>query len=89
MKGRRPLAPVLPPGHAYAIELPRLKFAGPTTYGIAFGPRAGQKVLTVQGAMPRDADFKQSLCADIDGFSSHAHAQTTPSMDRRSDFCAA
>ena len=23
------------------------------TYRIAFGPRAGQKVLTVQGAMPR------------------------------------
>ena len=22
--------------------------------------------------MPRDADFKQSLCADIDGFSLHA-----------------
>jgi len=29
-------------------------------------------VLTVQGARPRDADFKQSLCADIDGFSLHA-----------------
>jgi len=39
--------------------------------------------------MPRDADFKQSLFADIDGFSSHAHAQTTLSMDCRSDFCAA
>ena len=37
------------------------------TYRIAFGPRAGQKVLTVQGAMLRDADFKQSLRADIDG----------------------
>ena len=36
-------------------------------YRIAFGPRAGQKVLTVQGAMLKDADFKQSLCADIDG----------------------
>ena len=36
-------------------------------YRIAFGPRAGQKVLTVQGAMLRDADFKQSLRADIDG----------------------
>jgi hypothetical protein len=42
------------------------------TYRIAFGPRAGQKVLTVQGATPRDADFKQLLCADIDGFSLHA-----------------
>jgi len=41
--------------------------AAACTYRIAFGPRAGQKVLTVQGAMPRDADFKQPLCADIDG----------------------
>ena len=41
------------------------------TYRIAFGPRAGQKVLTVQGAMPRQTEFKQTLCADIDGFSLH------------------
>ena len=46
--------------------------AAACTYRIAFGPRAGQKVLTVQGAMPRDTDFKRSLCADIDGFSLHA-----------------
>ena len=46
--------------------------AAACTYRIAFGPRAGQKVLTLQGAMPRDSDFKQSLCADIDGFSLHA-----------------
>ncbi len=46
--------------------------AAACTYRIAFGRRAGQKVLTVQGAMPRDADFKESLCADIDGFSLHA-----------------
>ena len=46
--------------------------AAACTYRIAFGPRAGQKVLTVQGVMPRDADFKQPLCADIDGFSLHA-----------------
>jgi len=31
-----------------------------------------QQPLTVQGAMPRDAEFKQNLCADIDGFSLHA-----------------
>ena len=43
-----------------------------SAYRIAFDPRAGQKVLAVQGAMPRDADFKRSLCADIDGFSLHA-----------------
>ena len=45
--------------------------AAACTHRIAFGPRAGQKVLTVQGAMPRDKDFKQPLCADIDGFSLH------------------
>jgi len=41
--------------------------AAACTYRIAFGPRAGQKVFTLQGAMPRDADFKQPLCADIQG----------------------
>ena len=46
--------------------------AAACTYRIAFGPRSGQKVLTVQGAMPREKDFKQTLCADIDGFSLHA-----------------
>ena len=46
--------------------------AAACTYRIAFGPRAGQKVLTVQGAMPRQTEFKQSLCTDIDGFSLHA-----------------
>ena len=38
---------------------------------IAFGPRAGQMVLTVRGAMRREKDFKQSMCADIDRFSLH------------------
>ena len=46
--------------------------AAACTYRIAFGPRAGQKVLTVQGVTPREANFKQTLCADIDGFSLHA-----------------
>ena len=32
------------------------------TYRLAFGPRAGQKVLTVQGTMPRQTKFKPS-CA--------------------------
>ena len=43
-----------------------------SAYRIAFGPRAGQKVLTLRGAMPRDASARQALCADIDGFSLHA-----------------
>jgi uncharacterized protein (DUF983 family) len=42
------------------------------TYRIAFGPRAGQKVLTLRGAMPREGAARQPLCADIDGFSLHA-----------------
>ena len=46
--------------------------AAAITYRIAFGPRAGQNVLTVQGAMPRQTEFKQTLCADINGFSLHA-----------------
>ncbi len=36
--------------------------AAACTYRIALGPRAGQKVLTVQGAMPRQTEFKPS-CA--------------------------
>ena len=46
--------------------------AAACTYRIAFGPRAGQKVLTVQGVMPREKEFKQDLCADMQGFSLHA-----------------
>ncbi len=47
------------------------------TYRIAFGPRAGQKVLTSQDAMPRETDFKQALCADSNGFSLHAAVRCT------------
>ena len=46
--------------------------AAAVTYRIAFGPRAGQKVLTLRGALPREAPARQPLCADIDGFSLHA-----------------
>ena len=46
-------------------------------YRIAFGPRAGQKVLTVQGVKPKDADFKQALCADSNGLSLHAAVRST------------
>ena len=41
--------------------------AAACTYRIAFGSRARQKVLTVQGAMPRQTAFRQPLCADING----------------------
>jgi hypothetical protein len=46
--------------------------AAAITYRIAFGPRAGQNVLTLRGAMPREDRARQPLCADIDGFSLHA-----------------
>lgn len=52
------------------------------TYRIAFGPRAGRKVLTLADAMPRDAAARQPLCADIDGFSLHA-AVRIESHDRK------
>ena len=43
--------------------------AAACTYRIAFGPRAGQKVFTLQGAMPLDVERAQELCADHQGFS--------------------
>jgi hypothetical protein len=45
--------------------------AAACTYRIAFGPRAGQKVLTLRGAMPRESPPLQPLCAGINGFSLH------------------
>ncbi len=47
------------------------------TYRIAFGPRAGQKVLTLQGTKPSAAHFKQNLCANLEGFSLHAVVRCT------------
>jgi hypothetical protein len=46
--------------------------AAAITYRIAFGPRAGQKVLTLRGAMPHESTVRQPLCANVDGFSLHA-----------------
>jgi len=36
--------------------------AAACTCRIAFGPRAGQKVLTVHDTMPQEAGFNQTLC---------------------------
>ena len=58
-------------GASDEARTPRLLQAAACTYRIAFCPRAGQKVLTVQGAMPRQTEFKQTLCADINGVSLH------------------
>ena len=49
--------------------------AAAVTYRNAFGPRAGQKMLTLRGAMPRETAARQPLCADIDGFSLHAEVR--------------
>jgi len=46
--------------------------AAAITYRIAFGPRAWEKVLSLRGAMPREATARQPLCDAIDGFSLHA-----------------
>jgi len=46
--------------------------AAAITYRIAFGPRAGQKVLTLRGAMAREGMARELVCSDIDGFSLHA-----------------
>ena len=46
--------------------------AAAMTYRIAFGPRAGHKLLTLRASAPREAPPRQRLCADIDGFSLHA-----------------
>jgi len=41
--------------------------AAAITHRIAFGPRAGRNVLTLRGAMAREATARQPMCADIDG----------------------
>ena len=46
--------------------------AASCTYRIAFGPRAGQKVLSLRTVPGRDEKTTQTLCADAHGFSLHA-----------------
>ena len=58
-------------------------------YRIACGARAGQKVLRVQGAMPRERGFEQNLCANINGFSLHAAMSAAPMSESRWNNCAA
>jgi hypothetical protein len=57
--------------------------AAAITYRIAFGPRAGQRVLTLRGAMPREAAARRPLCADVDGFSLHAAVRVEASDRKR------
>jgi squalene cyclase len=46
--------------------------AASCTYRIAFGPRAGQKVLSLRTLTGRDEKITHGLCADAHGFSLHA-----------------
>ena len=59
------------------------------SYRIAFGPRAGQKVLTVQGTMSREPQFHQNLCADMQGFSLHAAVCSRRTTAKRWSNCVA
>ena len=59
------------------------------THSIAFDPRAEQKVLTVQGVMPRDADFNQPLWADMQGFSLRPQCAAGRMTARHWSNCAA
>ena len=45
------------------------------TYRIAFGPRAGQKVLSLQSVPRFEAQPTQQLCANAQGFSLHAEVR--------------
>lgn len=56
------------------------------TYRIAFGPRAGQKVLTLRGAMPREDWARQPLCADIDS-SATPRCGSKPTGKRLEQLC--
>ena len=58
---------------------------GSCVYRIAFGPRAGQKVLTLQGALPREIGGEQKLCANLQGFSLHAGVRDGWSTTGRSE----
>ena len=60
------------PGHSPGTNSPLDCLCPNSAYRTAFGPRAGQKVLTLRGATPRETAARQPLCADIDGFSLHA-----------------
>jgi Putative transposase len=62
---------------------------GSIVYRIAFGPRAGRKVLTLREAMPVDTDSdyeRKPLCANEQGFSLHAavrcHANERLKLER-------
>ena len=50
--------------------------AASCTYRTAFGPRAGQKMLSLQTLASRDKQLTAVLCAEAHGFSLHAGVRT-------------
>jgi hypothetical protein len=67
------------------VRTPRPLQAGAVTYRIAFGPRAGHKVLTLRGAQPRESAPAQFLCADVDDFGLHAAVRCEAHDPKRLD----
>jgi hypothetical protein len=74
--------PAKPDADVYKARTLRPLQAAAAAYRIAFGPRAGRKVLILRAVMPREAAPRQPLCADIDGFSLHA-AVRSEAHDRK------
>ena len=63
--------------------------AGSCTYRIALGPRAGQKVLSLQAVSGRGESASPALCANAHGFSLHAAVRlATPTSVTSSNGCA-
>jgi hypothetical protein len=64
--------------------------AAACTYRIAFGPRAGQKVLTLQTLPSETALPTEQRCVNAQGFSLHAEVCAAPPISARSwSTCAA
>ena len=73
------------PVRQWVLSLPmglRLLLAA-LTYRIAFGLRAGRKVVTLRGAQPREAAARQRLCAALDRFSLHGAVRCEAAHERQ------
>jgi hypothetical protein len=63
--------------------------AAACTYRIAFGPRAGQKVLTVQGVMPKETGSSRSCALTLTVSACTPPCAAAPKTAKRSSSCAA